>query len=326
MKPADRVGRYFEKYIKGFAFCELSAGYLKKAGVFDIMNGVPVPLGKEGLAESGGGVPLARLAENMCMVIGSDPDFTYAQNYADFLTGLYGDKVCEGIIKEGERAALSGDFGMACVFFRAALRFSPGHLSAMYGYAKACREMYLLSEDEECTGRFKAESMSVFESLAEVHPEFAGSYYYLGYAYLNAGLYLKAELTWREFLKRGGDLDEMEEIKERLAKIAEPVEIERGYNMALSGRFAQGLEILEPFLETQFKTWWPLSYYLGICYRGLSQNDKALLSFKNVLTMNASHVATMEELADLYAKAGDHESGEKYRKKIEILLDGPARV
>ena len=321
MERADRVGRYFD--LKDFMFCELSAGCLEKAGVFDILNGVPVPLGKEALAESGE-VTLAGLAENIVRVIGSDPDFKYAQNYADFLIGLYGDKIKDGLAEKGERAAADGDFDTACIFFRAVLRLSPGHMSAMYGYARVCREMYLASEDPEYTGRFKAESMKYFELLSEVHPEFPGAYYYLGYAYLNAGLYLKAELTWRKFVKLGGGLLETEEIRERLEQIAEPVEIERGYNMALTGRFAQSLEILEPFLDTQYKTWWPLSYYLGICYKGLGMSDEALKSFKNVLALNASHLETMKELADIYAEAKNPESEKKYRRKIEILLDGPA--
>ena len=301
-------------------FDGLSEGYLKKAGAADIMTGVPVPLRKDDMMGfAGGGFSLIDLAENMVWVMGADTGFKYNRDYALFLKRMFGEKIFDAIIKKGGEAAEKEDLDKACIFFRAALLFYPDDMQGIYGYARVCREMYLKSDDPEYTGRFKAESTTFFEKLAERYPEFAPAYYYLGYAYLNAGLYLKSELAWKEFLKRGGSEKESGEIRERLNQIASPVRIEQGYNMALSGRFRQGIEILEPFLESQFKTWWPLYYYLGLCYKGLGMKEEALDSFKNVLSLNASHIATMEELAGIYEDISDHENAEKYSKKIALI-------
>ena len=44
-----------------------------------------------------------------------------------------------------------------------------------------------------------------------------------------------------------------------------------------------------------------------------------MASFKRVLTMNASHIETMEELAAIYRQEGDRENRRKYEQKIELI-------
>lgn len=318
----DRIGCYFKKYLKQFVFDEFSEGYLKKAGACETMKAVPVPLRKADMEHflGGEGVPMHHLVENMAWVMGADPHFEYTSKYAIFLEKLFSGLICSEIVKKGRDAAEKGDLDKACIYFRAALCVSPVQLDGMYSYARACREMYLQSDDEEYTGRFKAEAMDFFELTTEAHPGFAQAYYYLGYAYLNIGLYMKTELAWKSFLKYSRNPRDKKEIRERLAQIAEPVQIEQGCNMAISGRYEQGIAVLAPFMETKFKAWWPLSYYLGVCYARLGMKEDALKSFKNVLTMNASHVETMEELADIYASLGDRANEEKYFRKIELVV------
>ena len=317
----DRIGRYFRIYLNEFIFAGLSAGYMEKNGVADIMDGVPVPLRKADIERfrGGEGVPPLHIAGNMAWVMGADPHFEHVPAYVAFLNRSFSGKIHEGMLDEGMDAADKGDFDKACVYFRAALCMRPAHARGMYGYAVVCRDLYLRSGDDEYIGRFKAEALDFFELITEIRPDFAQAYYYLGYAYLNIGLYLKAELAWKSFLQRSRNQSETEEIRERLEQIAEPVMIEQGCNMAVSGRFGSGLTALEPFMETKFKEWWPLSYHLGLCYKGLGMTDEALLSFKRVLALNGSHLAAMRELADIYAAYNDAENEEKYRKKIELI-------
>ena len=317
----DRIGRYLRKHLKEFVFDEFSESYMQKAGIADIMKGVPIPLMKGDVEKfmGGGGLNALHLAENMTYVMGADPHFEYTRNYVAFLNKLFNYKIYEGMLKKGRNAAEKGELEKACIYFRATLCMNPVYLHGMYSYARVCRAMYLEGGNEEYIGRFKAEAMDYFELTTEAHPQFAQAYYYLGYAYLNIGLYLKAELAWKDFLKKSRTPKDSKEIRGRLMQIAEPVQIEQGYNLVLSEHFGQGLKVLEPFMETRFKTWWPLSYYLGVCYIRLGMRDEAVASFKNVLTMNAAHLETMEELAAIYATENDSENEAKYRKKIELL-------
>ena len=317
----DRVGRYFKKYTDRFVFVEFSPEYMEKAGIKEIMDGVPIPLRKEDVEvfNGGSGLKATHIGENMAWVMGIDPHFKYTVKYVEFLSKLFNYKIYEGMMKEGRNEAEAKEYEEAAVHFRAALCMKPDYLHAMYSYARVCRELYIASNNDQKTGRFKAESMEYFELTTESHPRFAQAYYYLGYSYLNLGLYIKAELAWNEFLARTKVAKDKKEIRERLKQIEAPIKIEKGCNEVLAGRNEAGLKILEPYLKTNFKTWWPLSYYLGIAYISLDRQVDAVTSFKRVLSMNGSHIETMKELVLIYAKDGDKENELKYKKKIAIL-------
>jgi tetratricopeptide (TPR) repeat protein len=148
------------------------------------------------------------------------------------------------------------------------------------------------------------------------------AYYYLGYCYINMGLYIKAKLAWEKFLKMSRNPKDSKEIKSRLQQMEQPVKIEEGCNAVLSGRHELGIDILEPYLDSKFKDWWPLSYYLGVAYARTGNRKDAVASFKRVLGINGTHVESMEELAAIYGETNDKENETKYRKKAELIRAG----
>jgi tetratricopeptide (TPR) repeat protein len=168
-----------------------------------------------------------------------------------------------------------------------------------------------------------------------MHPDFAMGYYFLGYAYLNMGLYLKAQLTWKDFLRlssgSGTDSDITDddmmaslrdEISQRVEELSDPVEIERGCNMIMSGDYQGGKAVLDDHREGRFAAWWPLWYYLGTAESALGHSSEAAECYKRVLQISPSNTDAMEELAAIYAMSGDEENASKYRKKIEIVRSG----
>jgi hypothetical protein len=321
MQRPDRIGKYFKKYMTKFVFVEFSPEFLKGTKVESIIGGVPIPLRKKDVPEFAGGKGLTpnHLAENMAWVIGSDPHFKHNQAYVQYILKMFNNKITEQILKLGRDAAEIGDYDNACIHFRACLCINPTYLHAMYSYARVCRNMYEKSNNKEYVGRFKAESMDYFELITELHPRFAQAYYYLGYAYLNLGLYAKAEATWKIFLRVSRTPKDTREIRNRIEQIKEPVRIEVGYTDILAGRYDDGIDILEPFLEKKYKDWWPLHYYLGVAYKQTGRTGEAVARFKNVLTMNASHLETMEELLSIYKSQGDKENVAKFETKIKLI-------
>jgi tetratricopeptide (TPR) repeat protein len=317
----DRIGKYFKKYLSKFVFVEFGDEFLKGTKIESFMRGVPVPLRKKDVGEFAGGKGLMpnHIAENMTWVMGSDPQFKYDDAYIQYMLKMFNKNIVEQILKEGRNAAEIQDYDNACIHFRACLCVNPTYLHSMYSYAKVCRSMYEKSNNKEYIGRFKAESMDYFELLTELHPRFAQAYYYLGYAYLNMGLYAKAEATWRLFLKTSRISKDMKEIKNRIAQIKEPIRIEEGYTLILSGGYEDGIDILEPFLERKYKDWWPLHYYLGVAYLQMGRTGEAVARFKNVLAMNGSHLETMEELLAIYKSQGDKENITKFETKIKLI-------
>lgn len=319
----DRVGKYFKKYAKNFVFDEFSDAFIKRTG-FDFMKGVPIPLRKRDLElfKGGDGLKMNHIAENIAWIMGIDPKFQYMENYLEFMKRFSGNRIINGLVKKGRDFAEEKDFDNAAIHFRAALCISPVNIHAMYSYARACRELYLAGNNAEYIGRFKAESIEFFELLTVFHPGYALAHYYLGYCYLNMGLYIKAKLAWEQFLKLSRNPKDSREIRSRLQQIEQPVRIEEGCNAVLSGRYEPGIDILEPFLTTKFRDWWPMSYYLGVAYERTGSRKDAVASFKRVLGINPSHAETMEELAAIYGDSKDKENEMKYRKKAELIRSG----
>ncbi len=330
LEEKDRIGQYLIPHLDNFVFDELSDAYLEKAGIADIMTGVPVPLKKTELS----GISTLTIARNMAFAIGCDPSFQYKENYIAYILRTFDKRFALGLLAEGVEWAQKKDYDYACIQFRASMLVDPDNADAYYCYGRACKDAYELGEEEEFIGRFKAESLEAFEVATMKNPKHKAAFYFLGYAYLNMGLYIKAKLTWDEFMKLSSEEDKegshdngadaaaeelKKEIAERLKQLEHPVEIEKGYNMVLSGKFEEGIAVLEKYKEGSFAQWWPLWYYLGAAYSGLGQDEEAVSHFLQVLNLSPSNVETMKELVNLYKKMGDTEKVHKYEKKLEIV-------
>ena len=335
----DRISKYLSPRIQDMMFAELSPEYLSRTNASEILGGIPVPVGIEG-SDAKGAIDLRNIVINMARVIGGDPLFVYAEKYIDFIKHAAGDNAVAMLVSEGAHSADTGDLEDACMLLRAALRLEPKSREALYLYARACKEAYETEAamapdgmgDEERIGLFKAESSETFELLTMIHPDFAMGYYFLGFAYLNMGLYLKARLTWQDFLRLSAgsetEIHEMdddllasvrEEISERVEELEEPVEIELGCNRIMGGDFVGGRDTLMKFTDGRYSQWWPLWYYLGIAEASLGNASEAIADFRKVLTLSPSNTDAMDELVHLYEATGDTENAAKYRKKIDIV-------
>lgn len=328
----DRISRYLSVRNHNMMFAELSSDYLSRIGAADILNGVPVPVRADG-AEGSGESDARDIVFDMARVVGGDPLFVYADKYMEFIKHAAGDQAEPMLVSEGARAADSGDFEDACRLLRAALRIEPKSRAALYLYGRACKACQeMATEDEECAARYKAEAMETFELLTMLHPEFAMGYYFLGYEYLNLGLYLKTKLTWQDFLKFSSgesletqDMDDdalselRDEISGRLEELNDPIRIEDGCNKVMMGDYQGGLEILNEYKDGPFAEWWPLWYYSGTAEVALGHAEDAKECFKRVLVLSPSNTEAMEELASIYAIAGDEVNAAKYRDKIKIV-------
>ena len=381
LEEKDRIGQYLRPRLEEVVFDELSEAYLERSGLADILTGVPVPLKKNEL----GKISTLTIAKCMAFVIGCDPEFKYKENYLAYIKRMFEVRFANALIAEGvETAATKKSYDYACILFRAAMQIEPDNAGAYYCYGRACRDAYGLAaenlesseEVEELVGRFKAEALEAFEVATLKDPKLADAYYFLGYAYLNMGLYIKAKLTWEEYMRlteavpdssleaaemAAGSLstnsdteifaekDETlenssknpptnnpaagnsayaenlkevrEEIAERLAALEKPVEIEKGYNLVISGRYEEGIQALSPFKEGEFASWWPLWFYMGTAYGELGETNEAIACFTEVLKYAPSNIESMEELVKLYEKTGNAEKAEKYTKKIGIVKD-----
>jgi len=312
----DRIGEYLIPRVDEYVFDELSDGYLAKAGISDILANIPVPIKKTEMT----GLSTLAIARNMAFIVGCDINFKYRDNYISYITRTFSKDFAKPLLNEGVEAASSDDYETACIMFRAAILIDSDNKDAFYCYGRACKDAYEKGEGEEYVGRFKAESLEAFEKTTLKAPDFDMGFYFLGFSYVNLGLYIKAKLTWESFMKLSDNKELREEIQELLLKLVEPCRIEEGYNDILSGRFQGGIDILHSYEDdARFNTWWPLWYYLGTAYKGMDDPDTAETYFLKTLKFAPSNIDAMEELVAIYTAAGAEEKAEKYQKKIEIV-------
>ena len=319
----DRIGEFLVPHAKDYVFDELSKDYLKKNDLLDILTGIPVPINVKNMTK----LHSVEIGINMSFIMGIKPNFEHNPRYVKYIQRMldplfmehYQRPFVEYIISEGIQAAEKKDFDCACIYFRAALVIDPAQTDALYCYARACKDSYELGQEEDYVARYKAESIEAFEYLTLEKSDFADAYYYLGYGYLNLGLYIKAKLTWDEFMKLSDDEELKQEIQERLDTLADPIEIEKGYNMIATGKFQEGYDKLLEYKTGAFENWWPLWYYLGMAAKELAKPEEAEEYFLKVLKLSPSNIETMKELVAIYQAAGNDEKASKYQDKIAIV-------
>ncbi len=317
----DRLNKYFSKYLKSFLFVEFSDEFMQKLDITDIAKGVKVPIDPHDLKKFAGGegVSTTQIAENMVWVVGCDPNFKYAEAYKQFMKLFFNEKLSEDIFMRGVAAVQENDLENACIHFRATLFLEPNMMTAMYNYARVCREIYLSADDEEIIGSFKAEAFTIFEELTIQYPDFDEPYFFLGYAYLNMGLYEKAGLTWEKYLPIAKNPQALQEIAKRLREIDMPRKIESGCNAIISGKYQEGLNILLTFVGSDYDTWWPLHFYIATAYEELGNDVLAEDEYKKTLRLNAASIDSMDGLIRIYNKRGDEENINKYKRKKELV-------
>jgi len=293
------------------------------------MAGVPVPMKAEDLLSSQqGGLQITNLSDNMAVVLGADPGFKYADSYIEFLNKFFDEKLVNVLLSNGAAELKAGRFRRAAVYSRAALVLDSRARDALFGYACCCREWYLSMEGEdfrELIALLKKEANLYFEYCTDADEFFAPPWYYLGYAYLNQGSYKKAQLAWERFVMLSEDFESepVKEVRERLEDLTEPVKIEEGIGMLLSGRIEEGVERLRPYEQSDYDSWWPLHWYLAQAYEELGMQTEAIAQYEKAASLNPSDPEVYDALCRLYSAAGDAAKAEKYLNKAQLLRERP---
>lgn len=320
-KISSRLNKYFVGFLDEFIFDNFSESALIRLKGEEYLKDVPIPMQNQDLAAmvQGEGITPMKLAENMVCVMGCDTEFQYNDAYIAFIKNLLGDKLEHIVFGAGDKIAKMGQLIQACIYFRAMLLMDKDNTKAMFAYAMALKELYNNQDDESVIGNLKAEAIECLEKVTLLEPNNMEAFYFLGYSYLNMGLYRKAQITLKTYLNNPTSDEQEKEVKEMLISLEKPCEIEDGINNVLSGRYESGLKILEKYASGEYEKNWTIHYHMGIAYIAIGELEKAIEAFKRVLQVNATHLETMRMLAEAYRMTGDMEKEDKYRKKIELI-------
>lgn len=322
----DRLAKHFKLYLGRFVFLNIIDLFLSDKEFCEEMKNIPLPLKAEKVEEKKD-FSASEVFKDMIFILGMDTKFPYKNEYVKILKHVFRENIIEALVDLG-RTYLTDENNMeAAIVFRTGLLCEPDNKHFLYGYARVCRDIYLAEEDDESLiGDFKAEAFQSFEKLTLLYPDFDEPFYFLAYAYLNMGLYLKAKLTFQKFMEIATNEEGKKEVRERLEQIEAPVMIEMACNDVLSGRFFEGKSKLLEFKNDKYMDWWPLHFHLGIANIGLDLVEEAVNDFKQVLLLSPSNIDAMRELMKLYRKLGDKEMEKKYAKKIDFIMSGKGNL
>ena len=319
------LSEYLTSELKGFLFTQLSEDFLIESDLTFLFD-VPVPIRQENLKDfTTTGLSTTKIADNMAIVIGADDSFKYADYYIRYLKKLFDEKLVLVFCDQAEDLLRSKNPRRAICYLRAALKLDPAGLQSMYCYANGCRIWYQSmegSDETELISLLKSEANSYFSQITNIYPDFAPAWYFLGYAYLNAGAYQKASLAFRHYIanSEGQPEEDIKEIKERIEELQDPIRLEEGKNLLMAGNISEALSILEPYTDSEYANWWPLHYYLAVAYESLGYKNEAIEGYLKVLSLNPSNYDAMTALAELYEQTGDEVKAKKYSDKAEIVL------
>lgn len=319
----NKISSFLQEENKHIVFNYLSPKFLIKNNL-EFLIDVPIPFG-----ENEHDISTLDISFNMARILGADPNFPYLKQYQIYFEKIFGNNALKAFMSFGTKMADEKKCAVAMMIFRCILLLDEENKNGMYLYARICMDIYNLESqkadlgDEELIGSLKAEALKYFEKLTMIYKEFSKPYYFLGYLYLNLGLYNKAKLTWEEFLKLNYEGENVrpqnEEIIERLKSLKEPVNIENAINFILRGDYEQGLSILNKYTESEFSSWWPIWFYLGEAKMGQGEFKEASDYYIKALKYSPSNIDIMEKLVMIFQNTGDREKEKKYQNKINII-------
>lgn len=323
--PNEKISIYLKKYLNNFKMVAFRK--IKNSINNEILFNLNVPIRSEDDdAFKSGTLEPQVIFENMAFYIGIIPNDVYSKRYIDVLNSVYGNKASEVLFKKGKNSAREGKFFEAIILLRAVLSLKPDYLDAIYIYGRAAREISRYGGDlysENNKGNFfakntKKENMievkdhktnvmidfeedafRIFKALVICFPNYPEGHYFLGYMYINKSNYINAVSTFKKYLKVSRNLKDRREIKRRIKQLTPTAKIEEGCKLISRGKYSEGISILEGQLDSKYKDWPHLYFYLGLGYKGIKDKKKAVEYFKKTLELKPEYTDAKVELNSL---------------------------
>lgn len=315
------MARLLKRFVDDVVFIELKPGHKLAIKGVDFPDNITLPVFIDELAKgikknTVDEIPIMGLIKGLVYIVGSEARIDHYNFYLSLLTAIdeqiddVNAKLVASILLDGLRYADDKQFPTAILYFNAVLKLEPDNVDAYYNLGRSFED--LANEDER--SELKKLAKYCFEKCLEIDAAFAFSHFSLGFLYYNEENFQIAEKHWLEALKIGLPDEMREEVVVGLGRVKDKAAYEKGYQLILSGRVDEGLEILKA-LEEDHDEWWNLIFFIGVGYRMLEQYEDALAYFLKVMSLNTGHIQTMNELGICLLSLGDYDEAEKYLKE-----------
>jgi tetratricopeptide (TPR) repeat protein len=151
------------------------------------------------------------------------------------------------------------------------------------------------------------QAISDFQKVADSHPDFANTYYYIGLSHFRIKEYGKSIVAFSRYValteKGKGKVDPL-----AYATLGRAYLLTDDLQKAVTTLTVATQQITDD--PTNF-------YYLGVAYQKLNQNDKAIAAYESALKLNPKEVNTLDQLTRLLlAKAIQSGAAPDYQAAI----------
>ncbi len=299
----DIVNKYFKENHKNITFLELKDSALVKIKNFTINKDLPLPIITDNLIEEiyqgnlENEINLSQIIDGIIYLLGVDSDFPNLDRYVEILNS-YNPNINAYIYNVAIKKISEGDIEFGGIFLRALIYLDSKNLNVRFNYALVLEEMgrkYIESNDEKGE-EFLTASTNELESIVEMDEKYSLAYYKLGFHHKYFEQYIKAKLTWNKFLTVDKDENRLQEIREEIDLIDDNVKFETGLTYLTYNEFGKALDSFLKLLS-RYGDEWNVLYLLAMCYKGLSESDKAIEYLHKAIEIN-------DEEPDLYNELG----------------------
>lgn len=250
-------------------------------------------------------VPTDLLVEGMFFVLGGDSDFKYNKEYISILSRVPGSNAfIKGIIFGYVKKEQLED---AFILLKGLLRLE----QSTENYDKI---ITLLENLRIKNKAFRDEEINILKSAKKIEG-YARPFIYEAVIYKEKGDMEKALSCLDKYISKGGE--ETPEITDLKCSLKSILDYEKGKELVYSDP-EKALRYLIPLMD-QFGDDAALFFYVAVCYRMITNYEKAIYYLNESLSIDNNLVEVVNELGINYASLGRYEEAINYfRKAFEV--------
>ncbi|MDD7362521.1 MAG: tetratricopeptide repeat protein [Peptoniphilus sp.] len=289
-----------------------------------ILNGVPIPMLQSDIIEEikhpdkDDRLDVGSIFTAMCIVVGLDEKFPYAQNYLTFLKRTEDDTVGAiqyRMVEAAERGEVERLYLLAKA--KEAVRGNiDDRLETTYAMEGIYNRRWKEDRGESSDDLLK-EIMDRYEKIIEDDPENADAHMSLGRIYQARAFYIKAKFYYEKALQLTSDPDLKDALRECIDDVHEPAAIDAARTYLHYGRYEDALKSIGE-VESQYADPGASNHIKGMAYYGMGAYDRAVEYLREAVRHSREADVLNDYAIALAANENEKEAIETLAEVIEM--------
>lgn len=303
-----KIDKWFLEKAKEVSFIELKDGSSKIIGDYRISAQLPLPINTKKLLEDvrrgtvEDEIQIDDVVDGIIYILGTDPDFKYNKEYEKLLAEV-NSNIEAYILYEALKLLEKEDYILSAIYLSALIYLDKKTEVVLFNYSMSLENIGMaLSEESSLREEFLIRSTNLLEEILDINEKFSLAYYKLGYHYRAGGQFLKAKLTWENYLSLDDDHSRKDLIRDELLEINNDVKFEESIIAITNGQYDLALNKLLDLKDSS--DWWNIYYLIGLCYKELNMTEDSIVYFEKSVELGGQESILFNELGISYFVSG----------------------